>query len=206
MSTTETAQLIVDRARSLFERGFSVGSAGNISARIPGGFLMTPTNSSLGRLDPDQLSVLDEQWNHVDGPRPSKEVPMHRAFYEARPHTGALVHLHSTHVVAMTLLHRPGTAFLPPLTPYQVMRTGGEIPVVGYFRPGSDAVVDEISRLATDHRILVLAHHGSLVGGSDLDDAVNASEELEVSAQLAWMTLDRSPRQLDPSQITELLG
>lgn len=206
MTTADTAQLIVDRARSLFDRGFSVGSAGNISARIPGGFLMTPTNSSLGRLHPDQLSVLDEHWNHLDGPRPSKEVPMHRAFYQARPHTGALVHLHSTHVVAMTLLHRRGTAFLPALTPYQVMRTGGEIPVVEYFRPGSDAVVEEILRLAADHRILVLAHHGSLVGGSDLDDAVNASEELEVSAQLAWMTLGRSPHQLDQSRIDELLS
>lgn len=206
METSEIAELIVERARSLFDRGFSVGSAGNISARVSGGFLMTPTNSSLGRLDPAQLSVLDENWNHIAGPKPSKEVPMHRAFYDGRPETGALVHLHSTHVVAMSLLHRPGTQFLPPLTAYQIMRAGVDIPVIRYFKPGSDDVVAEIKQLAPKHKVMVLAHHGSLVGGKDLTDAANTAEELEVSAQLALLTRGQDPNLLTQAQIDELLS
>lgn len=205
MDNMDTRDQVVALARSLFDRGYSVGSAGNISVRIPGGYLMTPTNSSLGRLDPARLSVLDEDFVHTAGDPPSKEIPMHKAVYEARPDTGALVHLHSTHVTALSCLWVPGEPLIPPLTPYFVMRVGADVPVVPYFRPGSADVVDEIRDAARRGPAVILAHHGSLVAGSSLVAAVNAAEELEVTAQLALLLRGSQPRTLDAEQVAELL-
>ncbi|HEV2169442.1 MAG TPA: class II aldolase/adducin family protein, partial [Candidatus Binatus sp.] len=133
----EARDLLVDLAASLFARGFSVGSAGNISVRLPDGYLITPTNSSLGRLDAARISRLDADFKHIDGDRPSKEVFMHRAFYRARGDSGAVVHLHSTQATAVACLpdvDRDNP--IPPLTPYFVMRVGRRMPIVTYFRPG----------------------------------------------------------------------
>ena len=205
MDNMDTRDQVVALAGSLFDRGYSVGSAGNISVRIPGGYLMTPTNSSLGRLDPARLSVLDEDFVLTAGDPPSKEIPMHKAVYEARPDTGALVHLHSTHVTALSCLWVPGEPLIPPLTPYFVMRVGADVPVVPYFRPGSADVVDEIRDAARRGPAVILAHHGSLVAGSSLVAAVNAAEELEVTAQLALLLRGSQPRTLDAEQVAELL-
>ena len=205
MDNMDTRDQVVALAGSLFDRGYSVGSAGNISVRIPGGYLMTPTNSSLGRLDPARLSVLDEVFVHTAGDPPSKVIPMHKAVYEARPDTGALVHLHSTHVTALSCLWVPGEPLIPPLTPYFVMRVGADVPVVPYFRPGSADVVDEIRDAARRGPAVILAHHGSLVAGSSLVAAVNAAEELEVTAQLALLLRGSQPRTLDAEQVAELL-
>src|SRR3546814_16739615 len=90
--------------RSLFDRGYSVGSAGNVSAAVEDGFLMTPTNSCLGSLEPARISKLDRDWRHVAGDPPSKEVFLHAAYYESRPGTGAVVHLHSTYATALPCL------------------------------------------------------------------------------------------------------
>ncbi len=198
---------IVQLSTSLFQRGFSVGSAGNISVRLPaGGYLMTPTNSSLGRLEAGNISRLDEQWNHVGGDRPSKEVPMHRAVYEARPRCGAVVHLHSTYVTALSCTWVPGQPIIPALTPYTVMRLGEHIPVIPYFRPGSADVVEEIREAARGASAMVLAHHGSLVAGKNLVSAVNAAEEMEVSAQLAFLLAGRNGRTLTEEQVAELVN
>lgn len=195
------AQSIVDLGASLFARGFSVGSAGNISVRVDGGFLMTPTNSSLGRLDADSLSTLDSEFRHIGGDRPSKEVVMHRACYEARPDANAIVHLHSTYATAVSCL--PDVDF-PPLTPYFVMRVGERLPVVPYFRPGDPQMEPAIREAARGARALLLANHGSLVAGSSLIDAVNVAEELEESAHLALLLRGQDPRGLTPAQIAEL--
>lgn len=195
------AQSIVDLGASLFARGFSVGSAGNISVRVDGGFLMTPTNSSLGRLDADSLSTLDSEFRHIAGDRPSKEVVMHRACYEARPDANAIVHLHSTHATAVSCL--PDADF-PPLTPYFVMRVGERLPVVPYFRPGDPQMEPAIREAARGARALLLANHGLLVAGSSLIDAVNVAEELEESAHLALLLRGQDPRRLTPAQIAEL--
>jgi ribulose-5-phosphate 4-epimerase/fuculose-1-phosphate aldolase len=123
MNETQSRDLMVELAASLFARGFSVGSAGNISMRVDDGFLITPTNSSLGRLDPVRIAKLDQEFRHVSGDPPSKEVFMHRAFYVTRADAGAIVHLHSTLATAVACL--PDVDIenpIPPLTPYFVMR------------------------------------------------------------------------------------
>ncbi|PRZ17588.1 3-oxo-tetronate 4-phosphate decarboxylase [Nesterenkonia sandarakina] len=195
---------VVALGASLFARGFSVGSAGNISVRSGDGFLMTPTNSSLGRLDPQALSELDAQWVHTAGPKPSKEVVMHQAMYQARPQAAAVVHLHSTYVTAISCLDEEQP--IPPLTPYFIMRLGRDVPTVPYYKPGSPAVLDDILAAGQRGPAVILANHGSIVAGSSLEDAVNAAEELEVSAQLAFLLEGRATRPLNEEQIQDLLG
>lgn len=205
VTSAAVRQQIVDIGASLFQRGFSVGSAGNLSVRIDGGYLMTPTNSALGRLAPGDLSVLDEHWQHVEGPKPSKEVVMHRSMYEARPDAQAVVHLHSTYVTAISCLAEDGP-LIPPLTPYFVMRVGREVPVVPYHRPGSAEVDRDLRDAAAQGPAVILANHGSIVAGDSLESAANAAEELEVSAELAFLVRGRAVRPLTEEQIQELLG
>ncbi len=206
MTEAETRILLVELGRSLFARGYSVGSAGNISARVDGGFLMTPTNSSLGRLDADRLSKLDSGFTHVGGDRPSKEVFMHRAMYAARPDAGAVVHLHSTMATAIACLAAPGEQHpIPPLTPYFVMRAGGSMPVIPYYRPGDPAMEPAIQAAATTARAVLLANHGPVVAAATLTDAVYAAEEIEEAARLALLLRGANPRLLTPAQVDDLL-
>ena len=207
MTEAETRALLVELAASLFARGYSVGSAGNISARVPGGYLMTPTNSSLGRLDADRLSRLDEGFQHIGGDRPSKEVFMHRAMYHARPDAGAVVHLHSTMATAIACLAQEGeTAPMPPLTPYFVMRVGRTMPVVPYFRPGDPAMESAIRTAAETARAVLLANHGPVVAAATLTDAVYAAEEIEEAARLALLLRGMNPRSLTEDQVRDLLA
>lgn len=205
MGTNDIKEEIASLGASLFHRGSSVGSAGNISARADDGFLMTPTNSSLGRLSPSSLAVLDSSWRHTEGPRPSKEVVMHRAMYDARPSARAVVHLHSTYVTALSCLESPDDT-IPPLTPYFVMRIGQDVPTVPYYRPGSSEIYDELLDAARTGPAVILRNHGSMVAGESLEEAVNAAEELEVSAQLAYLLLDKPKRPLTEQQVRELTG
>jgi ribulose-5-phosphate 4-epimerase/fuculose-1-phosphate aldolase len=200
--------LLCTLAASLFARGFSVGSAGNISARLPDGFLMTPTNSCLGRLEPSRLSKLDVGFAHVAGDRPSKEVFMHRAFYRARGEScGAVVHLHSTHATAIACLADADPANpIPPLTPYFVMRAGRSVPLVPYYRPGDAAMEPAIEAAARGARAVLLANHGPVVCGATLTDAVYAAEELEEAARLALMLRGAPVRTLTPAQVEDLLS
>lgn len=205
MTEAETRALLVELAASLFARGYSVGSAGNISARVDGGYVMTPTNSSLGRLDPARLSKLDAGFHHVGGDPPSKEVFMHRAMYEARPGAGAVVHLHSTMATAIACLAAEGDpAPIPPLTPYFVMRAGRSMPVVPYFRPGDPAMEPAIREAARDARAVLLANHGPVVSAATLLDAVFAAEEIEEAARLALLLRGANPRLLTDAQIGDL--
>jgi len=206
MNEWDTRILLSDLAASLFARGFSVGSAGNISARLPDGYLMTPTNSSLGRLDPARLSKLGMDFRHIDGDKPSKEVFMHRAFYQARDDAGAVVHLHSTHATAVSCLPDVDASNpIPPLTPYFVMRIGRRMPVVRYYRPGDAAMEPAINAAARDARAVLLANHGPVVSGKTLIDAVYAAEELEEAAKLFLLVRGQSPRCLNASQVDDLL-
>ena len=206
MTETETRALLTALAASLFARGFSVGSAGNISVRLDDGYLITPTNSCLGRLEPARISRLDSAFRHVGGDKPSKEVFMHRAFYLARPDAGAVVHLHSTHATAIACLAAVGeVAPIPPLTPYFVMRVGRALPVVAYYRPGDPAMEPAIAAAAADARAVLLANHGPVVSGRTLTDAVYAAEELEEAARLALLLRTAAPRQLTAPQVEDLL-
>jgi ribulose-5-phosphate 4-epimerase/fuculose-1-phosphate aldolase len=191
----------------LFARGFSVGSAGNISARLPDGYLMTPTNSSLGSLEAGRISKLDRDFAHVGGDKPSKEVFMHRAFYLARPDAGAVVHLHSTMATAVACLPDVDADNpIPPLTPYFVMRVGRRMPVVPYYRPGDAAMEPAIHDAAKGAKAVLLANHGPVVSGATLRDAVFAAEELEEAAKLFLLLRGQPMRLLTAGQVDDLLS
>lgn len=195
---------ICDIARSIFERGLTAGSSGNISVRLQDGWLFTPTNASLGRLDPARLSRLDAAGRHVGGDAPSKESFLHRAMYEERPQAGAIVHLHSTHSAAVSCMDGldPDDC-IPPLTAYYVMKIG-RLPLIPYYRPGDRKLGDAIRGRACRHCAVLLANHGPVVSGATLDAAVNAIEELEETAKLFLLLRDTPTRPLDAQQIDEL--
>jgi len=207
MTEPETRELLVSLAASLFSRGFSVGSAGNISVRLADGFLITPTNSSFGRLDPARLAKLDGAFRHIAGDKPSKEVFMHRAFYTVRAEAGAVVHLHSTMATAVACLPDvTGENPIPPLTPYFVMRVGRTMPLVRYYRPGDAAMEPAIAAAARDARAVLLANHGPVISGRTLTDAVYAAEEVEEAAKLYLLLRGQAPRLLTPAQVDDLLA
>jgi len=195
---------LVRWGRSFFERGLASGSSGNMSARLDDGFLFTPTNSCLGFLETDRLSRLDRSGCHVDGDAPSKELPLHMAFYEARPSANAIVHLHSTFSTALSCLADtdPEDA-IPPITPYVVMRIG-RVPIVPYTRPGSPEIVPLIRARAERHSAVLLANHGPVVAGVSVEAAAFAIEELEETAKLVLITRGMRVRVLDPAQIAAL--
>ncbi len=206
MDEHATRTLLVELSASLFARGFAVGSAGNISVRIADGFLITPTNSSLGRLEAQRISKLDSNFAHVSGDRPSKEVFMHRAFYMARPDAGAVVHLHSTMATAVSCLQDvDASAPIPMLTPYFVMRVGRRLPIVPYYRPGDAAMEPAIFEQAKGARAVLLANHGPVVSGPSLTDAVYAAEELEEAARLFLLLRGQTTRALTAGQVDDLL-
>ncbi len=204
MTEGEVRDEIVRLSRSLFERRFTVGSSGNISARLEDGLIVTPTNSSLGFLRPERLSKLDRTGRHVSGDAPSKEVFLHQAFYDTRPKAGAVVHIHSTYATALSCLADldPDNA-VPALTPYVVMRVG-RVKLIPYLRPGHPALGDRIRDLGGQHAAVLLANHGPVLAAKDLASAVSAIEELEETAKLALLLNGRPARQLTADQITEL--
>lgn len=204
MNESALRQQLAALARSLFDRGYSPGSSGNISARLADGFLVTPTDSCLGRLDPDRISRLDTEGRHIGGDKPSKEVFLHLAMYRQRPGDSAVVHLHSAHCVAVACLAdvNPDDA-LPPLTPYYIMRLG-HCPVVPYFPPGDPALGEAVARVAPTTNALLLANHGPVVSAKDLESAVYAAEELDETARLFLLLRGQPTRALTAAQVTEL--
>lgn len=189
LTEQQLREQMVHYGRSLFSRGYSSGGGGNLSVKLPdGGYLVTPTNSCLGELQAETLSRLDENGVHIGGDRPSKEVPMHMAWYRHRPECGAVVHLHSPWLTALACLpcSTPENC-LPPLTPYYVMRIG-QLPLLPYFRPGHEGIATALSEIAASHIAALLANHGPVVSGRTLREAVFNTEELEDSARI-WLTL-----------------
>ncbi|QWW71089.1 3-oxo-tetronate 4-phosphate decarboxylase [Rhizobium sp. WYJ-E13] len=194
-------------AKSLFDRGLTAGSSGNISARLSDGrLLVTPTGSSFGRLDPAKLSCLEVDGRQVGGDKPTKEMPLHSAFYETRSgKTGAVVHLHCSHCVALSLLPDVDPEnLLPPLTAYSVMKLG-KVTLLPYFMPGDPGMGDAIRGLAGRRSAVMLAAHGPVVAGKDLEAAVYAIEELEETAKLALLTRSANPSLLSAVQIGQIL-
>ncbi|MGK5032717.1 3-oxo-tetronate 4-phosphate decarboxylase [Janthinobacterium sp. MDT1-19] len=195
---------IVDFGKSLFQRGLTAGSSGNLSVRLSDGWLLTPTNASLGRLDPAQLSKLDWDGNLLSGAPPSKEAFLHRAMYQERGSAGAIVHLHSTHSAAVSCMCGLNhDDCIPPLTPYFVMKVG-RLPLVPYHRPGDPALAGAIGAMARKHSAVLLANHGPVVSGTSLEAAVYAAEELEETAKLFLLLRDVPTRPLDAAQIADL--
>jgi ribulose-5-phosphate 4-epimerase/fuculose-1-phosphate aldolase len=205
MSEARLREDICRLGRSLFERGLTPGSSGNISVRLEtGDWLVTPTNASLGSLDPGRLSRLDPKGTLIDGDPPTKEIPLHAALYQTQRAAQAIVHLHSTHAVAVSMLPEiDPRAVLPPLTPYYLMRVG-QTALLPYFRPGDPAVADAIRGLAGRYSAVLLANHGPVVSGASLEAAVHAVEELEETARLYLLLRGLNPRHLSPQQVADL--
>ena len=190
--------------RSMYDRGLTHGSTGNLSVRCTDGYLMTPTGSSLGSLDPSTLSKLDAEGRVLSGLAPTKEHFLHRAMYDARAQDAAVIHLHSTHSVAVSVLADVDPDdVLPPLTAYYVMRVG-TLPLVPYFAPGDLALADAAREFAGRHHALLLANHGPIVSGTSLSAAADAIEELEATARLFLLLGDRTTRPLDRMQVEDL--
>jgi len=190
---------------SLFNRGFTVGSSGNISVRLSDDrWLVTPTNACLGRLDPERLSVIDASGNLIDGDPPTKESFLHLAIYDQRPSDGAVVHLHSTHSVAVSLLPdvNPNQP-VPPLTAYYVMKVRDLI-LLPYYAPGDLSLANAVKAVAGKHHAVLLANHGPIVSGKTVEEAVYASEELEETSKLFLLLKDQKPRMLTGDQVIEL--
>ncbi len=197
---------LCDLAASMFARGLTAGSSGNISVRTPdGGLLVSPTGSSFGRLDPGRLAHFDASGRQVGGDAPTKEMPLHAAFYQTRARTAAVVHLHSCHAVALSALPEADAEdFLPPITPYALMQLG-RVRLLPYFRPGDPAMGEAVRGLAGRRSAVMLANHGPVVAGLDLEGACNAIEELEATARLALLLRGTRPNMLDSAQVAELL-
>ena len=201
-------------AKSMFDRGLTHGSTGNISARLDDGWLLTPTGSSLGTLDPARLSKLDWQGKLISGDKPSKEHFLHLAMYEERAkavagtgsatNAGAVIHLHSTHSVAVSVLADIDVNdVLPPITAYYVMRIGS-LPLVPYFAPGDVKLAGAVRRFASKHHALLLANHGPVVAGASLSAAADAVEELEETAKLFLLLQEKRIRTLTAGQVAAL--
>lgn len=188
---------------SLYARGYTVGSAGNISARLEDGWLITPTDACLGRLDPAAIAKVGLNGDWVSGDKPSKTLALHRQVYDRNPGVGGVVHTHSTHLVALTLagVWRPDD-ILPPITPYQVMKVG-HIPLIPYARPGAASVAEQVAQLANRVRGVMLERLGPVVWESSVSKASFALEELEETARL-WLLSEPRPAPLDAAALAEL--
>ena len=194
-------------AKSMFDRGLTGGSTGNISVRTDdGGLLVSPTGMSFGRLDPARLARFNAAGRHVDGDMPTKEMPLHSAFYDTRSTAGAVVHLHSCHSVALSMMEDVDPDnFLPPLTPYAIMKLG-KVQLLPFFLPGDPAMGDAVRGLAGKRSAVMLANHGPVVAGKDIEAACNAIEELEDTARLALLTRGLNPRMLSSAKVRQLVS
>ncbi|WP_300035426.1 aldolase [uncultured Roseobacter sp.] len=207
MSTeADLRETICTLAASLFERGLTGGSTGNISARTDdGGLLVSPTGTSFGRLDPGRLSRFDASGRLIGGDSPTKEMPLHSAFYDTRSSAGAVVHLHSCHSVAWSMMpDADDDNFLPPLTPYAIMKLG-KVKLLPFFLPGDPAMGEAVRGLAGKRSAVMLANHGPVVAGKDVEAACNAIEELEDTARLAMMMRGVEARMLTAEQVSALV-
>ena len=203
-NNTKIRENIVRLAKSLFDRGLTFGSSGNISVRLEDGWLMTPTGSTMGTLDPATISKLDNTGKHISGDKPTKEAFLHRVMYEKRPAANAVVHLHSTHSVAVSCIADiDETNVLPPITAYYVMKIG-KLPLIPYFPPGELDLAKTVGEMASNHHAVLLANHGPVVAGNSLEDAVYATEELEETAKLFLILKDRKTRFLTHDQVIAL--
>lgn len=204
MNEAKLREEICIHGKSMFDRGLTPGSSGNISARVEDGWLMTPTNSCLGRLDPATLSKVDAKGNPVSGGKPTKEAFLHLSVYGQRPSAGAIVHLHSTHSVAVSCLadidpDQP----IPPITAYYVMKIGNLV-LLPYYPPGDMTLANAVREVAGRHHAILLANHGPVVAGRDLESAVYATEELEETAKLYLILRGSRLKILSPEQVAEL--
>lgn len=204
LSESQIREQMAELGKSLYDRGLAHGSAGNLSVKLSDGYLLTPTNSCLGRLDPAKISRLDGNDRLVSGDAPSKEAFLHLGMYHERAASAAVVHLHSVHAVAVSCLDGLNADdVFPPITAYAVMQVG-KLALAPYFAPGDMALADAVRRLAGRHHAILLANHGPVVAGTSLSAAVYAIEELEQTARLMLLLKGHATRPLTPEQVADL--
>lgn len=205
MSLAATREEVCRLGRSLFDRGYTHGTSGNISVLLDDGeIIVTPTNASLGNLDPNDLSIIDAGGRVIEGPAPTKEMPLHSALYRTRGTARAIVHLHSTHSVAASMLPDldPADVF-PPLTAYYLMKVGRTV-LLPYFRPGDPRIAEAIDALQGQYSSILLANHGPVISGTSLGEAAAAVEELEQTAKLYLLVGHRRPKLLNDEEAAAL--
>ena len=204
MSDTKERDALARMGRWLYDRHLVHGTSGNLSLRLDDGWLVTPTNSCLGDLDPARISRLGADGRHVSGDKPSKEAFLHTSVYDVRPGAGAIIHTHSTHSVAVSCMdHRAGEPAIPPLTAYYVMRIG-DLEMIPYYRPGDERLAGAVREAAIRNAAVLLANHGPVIAGKSLDDALYALEELEETAKLHLLLHGHRTRPLNAEEIAEL--
>lgn len=203
-SESAVREHIVAVGKSLYRRGLSPGTSGNLSVRVTDGYLMTPTDTALGDLDPRTLCKLNPDGDFVDGDRPTKELHLHLSLYRHRPQARAIVHLHATHSAAVSCLEGldPSNC-LPPLTAYHVLKVG-RLPLIPYHPPGDPTLAHAIAAYVSSAHAVLLANHGPLVSGSSLQAAAAAAEELEETAKLHLMLKQWQTRPLTATQVASL--
>ncbi len=204
MSESQTREDFVRCAKSIYDQGLTHGSTGNLSIRLDDGWLLTPTDSTMGNLDPSDLSKIDWNGKLLSGKPSTKGADLHLAVYQQRTDCGAVVHLHATHSVALSLIEGLDPQnLIPPLTAYFVMRVG-KLPMVPYFPPGDRMLIEAVRKFAGRHHAMLLAHHGPVVAGSTLESAINTIEELEATAQVFLLVYNHKYRTLNSDQVGEL--
>lgn len=204
MSEAKLREEICRIGASLYQRGLTVGTAGNISARLDDGFLITPTDACLGYLDPAKISKLDANGEQISGDRASKTIRLHRAVYESDAKLRGIVHTHSTHLVALSLMQGVDpNNILAPLTPYHVMKAG-KIPLIPYHRPGTPEILDGLRKLVPHVRGVMLQRIGPTFWHDSVANASFSLEEAEETAKLFFLTRGLALPPLTEENIAEL--
>ncbi len=199
-------QALCDAGASFYNRGLAFGSTGNLSLRIGENLYVTPTGSSLRSLKPEDLACVRlSDGAALNDRRASKETPFHlAAFRAAGDRAAALVHLHSTHTVALSCLaDLDALNPLPIFTPYYLMRVL-PLAVVDYFLPGSNELAEAIGQAAQQHDAILLRNHGAVLLGKTLEEAVDKTEELEESAKLWFLLRGQSIRELSAAEQAQI--
>ncbi len=203
-TATSAVDDLVAAAHQLAALGLSPGTSGNVSVRVGDRVFLSATGTSMATVEARELAELSLDGTLLDGPRPTKEAPLHLAFYRKSESIRAVVHLHSASAVAASCLPPYSElSALPPITPYFVMRVG-QTPLIPYAPPGSDDHAVELERRSFRFRSALLQNHGSIVAGDSVARAVEAAIELEAASDVIVRLGTRPFEPLTDSQARHL--
>jgi len=204
MEERDLREEIVEIGRRLYERGYIVASDGNISARMPesGRIVMTPTGVCKGFLTPEMLVIVDAEGRKLEGTlAPSSELAMHLEIYRQRPDVHAVVHAHPP---CGTGFAAAGLSLDKPLVS-EIVLTLGCIPLAGYGTPSTQELVAAIAPYVPHYNALLLANHGALTYGPDLETAYFRMETLEHFARITLVAKLLGQERLLPAEAVQKL-
>jgi L-fuculose-phosphate aldolase len=184
MSIESARREVWKHARSMWEAGLVVGSAGNVSCRVPqrsGLIAITPTAVPYERLAESEIAIVDLSTGvAIDSKNPSYELPMHLEIYRAMPEVHAVVHTHAPFVTTLSVLHKP----LPPIIDEMVLYFGGTVEVTGYAFTGTPEVGRNVIAALGDRTGVILANHGNVCVGRTLEQALHVAITMESTARV----------------------